>query len=163
MSLIELGFSSRECVCVEHVESTSHIFVLCEVAYVIWYRVLKLVETLGPLPHSILGFFELFQCSSLGKQVSLRSIWICHFVVWIILKMRNKIIFGMENMTVKNSVYMIIILIWNWVHAYASDFAISLVDWEHDPLKLLGDNGCAGWQKQPHTKQKKMVHFDFKI
>lgn len=88
----------------------------------------------GPLSHPIIGIFELFQDFGSRKQSSLNLISIWHSMIWIIWKMRNKVIFCRVSLTMNHWISMITSLSWKKVQAHASGFTISLVDCELDPL-----------------------------
>lgn len=56
----------RGVVCVRHVETVDHSFVLCEVAYSIWYCVFQWLGLPGALPCSNLGFLSCFKVLGMG-------------------------------------------------------------------------------------------------
>lgn len=124
-------------VCSGHWESVNHLFVQCMEVTSLWYFVFRWVDMPIPLPFFILEVFQFIHGFSWGKKSQLGLVMIWHTIVWVIWKLRNKVIFFQERNSVNHWMNQIIGLACQWVHAHTHGVGFLLVEWECDPLAFL--------------------------
>ncbi|GAU34029.1 hypothetical protein TSUD_16170 [Trifolium subterraneum] len=104
-----------ECVgCVGNVESSSHLFLHCPSAMMVWYDVFRWLGVIIVTPPTMLLLFEVMRGSARNKKIHLGYLMIWHATLWCIWKARNKACFANDNFNPKVIVEDIKVVSWKW-------------------------------------------------
>ncbi|KAI5399539.1 hypothetical protein KIW84_064759 [Lathyrus oleraceus] len=80
--------------CFFQTESTSQIFVTCEMTSSVWYRIFRWLGRYTVFHEHILTLFQMFRPSYGVLRIRGRLTMVCHAVVWSIWKSHNDIFFS---------------------------------------------------------------------
>jgi hypothetical protein len=78
-------------------ESSSHLFLHCRVAMVVWYEIFKWLGVVVVMPPNLFLLFDCLSVAARNKKIrkGFRLIW--HTVIWCIWRARNNFIFNNER------------------------------------------------------------------
>ncbi|GAU37587.1 hypothetical protein TSUD_395600 [Trifolium subterraneum] len=127
-----------ECVgCVGNVESSSHLFLHCPSAMMVWYDVFRWLGVIIVTPPTMLLLFEVMRGSTRNKKIRLGYLMIWHATLWCIWKARNKACFANGTFNPKVIVEDIKVVSWKWCLARLKIAPCMFYEWTWDPGECL--------------------------
>ncbi|GAU43110.1 hypothetical protein TSUD_373050 [Trifolium subterraneum] len=134
-----LGLDSPwECVgCVGSVETTTHLFLHCPSALMVWYEVFRWIGVIIVTPPSMMILFEVLRGSARNKKTRLGFLMIWHATIWCIWRARNNSIFANGSFSPKVIVEEIKVLSWKWCLSRTKISPCMFYEWTWDPGECL--------------------------
>lgn len=129
---------SRECVFCAHGEETStHLFVHCEVAVLIWRKLMDWLEVSFITPQHLLIHFDCWNaaCNSRRLLKAFKLIW--HAVIWSIWKEMNARIFNNQIKHFEVVVDEIKALSWYWAMSRLQMPSCLFYEWTWNPKECI--------------------------
>jgi hypothetical protein len=125
---------SRECVgCVGVVETSSHLFLHCGGAIVIWYEIFRWLGIVVVIRPSLEVLFEVVRGAAKNKKTRNGFLLIWHATIWTIWKARNNVIFANGIFNPKELVDEIKVLSWKWRLVRLKVSPCLFYEWSWDP------------------------------
>ena len=118
-------------------ESTRHLFLHCEVARLVWLRLMVWMNCSFIIPPNLFVHWDCWCGESGNKKVinGLRLVW--HTAVWLLWKARNDIIFNNSTCEVDDLVEKIKVLSWRWMLYRTKISACLFYEWCWNPHLCL--------------------------
>jgi len=118
-------------------ESTTHIFLHCDMVMNIWRKLMEWLDLNLLMPHNIFIHWECWSGGSMNKMVrkGLRMIW--QATIWAIWRARNDCIFNTVVTRWEEVVDEIKVLTWRWVLERFKVPACMFYEWEWSPRDCL--------------------------
>ncbi|GAU50085.1 hypothetical protein TSUD_371690 [Trifolium subterraneum] len=127
-----------ECVgCVGRVESTTHLFLHCPSAMMVWYEVFRWLGVVLIIPPSMEVLFEVLRGSVRIKKIRRGYLMIWHATLWCIWKAQNKALFANGTFIPKEIVEEIKVVSWKWCLARTKVSLCMFYEWTWDPGDCL--------------------------
>jgi hypothetical protein len=127
-----------ECVgCVGKVETTTHLFLHCPSAMLVWREVLKWIGVPMVIPPSLSSLFEIVKGYSRKGNIRKGFLLIWHATLWSIWKARNGAIFSSGFFSPRDIVEDIKVLSWKWSLARVKMVPCMFYEWTWDPGDCL--------------------------
>jgi hypothetical protein len=127
-----------ECLgCVGKVESSSHLFLHCPSAMLVWREVFRWLGISFIIPPSIGSLFEMFRGAARNAKVRSGFLLIWHATLWTIWKARNSAIFASGFFSPRVIVEDIKVLSWKWSLYRLKTAPCMYYEWIWDPGDCL--------------------------
>jgi hypothetical protein len=127
-----------ECLgCVGKVESSTHLFLHCPCAMMIWSSIFNWLGVEIVIPHSISSLFEVFRGIARNAKIQKGFLMIWHATLWSIWKARNKAIFSTGSFLPNVIVDDIKVLSWKWSLGRLRISPCLFYEWLWDPGACL--------------------------
>jgi hypothetical protein len=127
----------RNCViCGEAVETELHLFLYCEIAMLVWMKILSWLEVPFGLPHNIFSLFHSLmegECNKVRKGM----LMIGAAVIWSIWRCRNSILFDNGTGSVDDLVERIKVSSWKWWMRCSTEVNCLFYEWCAEPRLCL--------------------------
>jgi hypothetical protein len=128
----------RNCVgCVGVVESSTHLFLHCPSAMLVWYELFRWLGVVIVIPPTLHVLFEMVRSSAKIKKVRQGFLMIWHATLWTIWKTRNSNIFTNWSFNPKKMVDDVKVLSWKWSLARLKIPPCLFYEWHWDPGDCL--------------------------
>jgi hypothetical protein len=114
-------------------ESSSHLFLHCRVAMLVWYEVFKWLGVVIVVPPNLFHLYDCLSCAAKNKKArnGFRLVW--HSVIWSIWRARNTYIFNNVVMEPLELVEEIKVLSWRWSVDRLKITPCLYYEWSWDP------------------------------
>jgi hypothetical protein len=100
--------------CAGNVETSTHLFLHCPSAILIWYEVFRWLCVVVVIPPNLFVLFESFRSTAKNARARNDYLMIWHATLWSIWKVRNNTIFLDGSFNPRAIVEDIKILSWKW-------------------------------------------------
>jgi hypothetical protein len=130
--------TGMDCVwCVEVVESTSHLFLHCDMARNVWLNLMTWLELNFVMRPNLFIHWECWNEGSTNKKTrkGFRMIW--QVVIWVIWKARNGCIFNNEAATWDRLVDEVKVMSWRWLLSRFDSPVCMFYEWVWNPQECL--------------------------
>lgn len=130
--------SSRVCVlCNNSAESTTHLFLHCNIVSVIWRELMEWLDFNFIIPPNLFITWECWNGAVYNKKIrkGVRLIW--HAAIWSIWKARNDITFNNTVLDCEALLESIKVLAWRWCFGRMNLPACLFYEWNWNPKKCL--------------------------
>jgi hypothetical protein len=84
-----------------------HLFLTCNVSYMVWYSIFRWLRVQSALPGGIIGLFEFLLGMAIGRRAYLGLLIIWYAVIWSIWNCRNDLIFVVGSSSIEYLVDMV--------------------------------------------------------
>jgi hypothetical protein len=118
-------------------ESATHIFLHCDVASLVWARVMRWFDCSFLIPPNL---FVLWDCWSEGGSANkaTKGLWLVwHTTIWVLWVKRNDLIFKGINYVVEEVIEEIKVLSWRWMLDRSSTPSCFFYEWSWNPRLCL--------------------------
>jgi hypothetical protein len=119
------------------VESSTHLFLHCPCAMMIWSSIFNWLGIQIVIPHSISSLFEVFRGIATNAKIRKGFLMIWHATLWSIWKARNKAIFSTGSFLPNDIVEEIKVLSWKWSLGRLRITPCLFYEWSWDPGACL--------------------------
>ncbi|GAU50162.1 hypothetical protein TSUD_263410 [Trifolium subterraneum] len=127
-----------ECVgCVGSVKSSTHIFLHCLSALMVWYEIFRWLGVVIVIPPSLFFLFEVFRGSARNAKIRQGFLMIWHASIWCLWKARNRSIFASGSFIPLVIVDEIKVMNWKWCLARMKVSSCLFYEWNWDPGNCL--------------------------
>jgi hypothetical protein len=123
--------------CDRHVESSTHLFLHCDVSALIWRGVLNWLEFNFITPPNIFNHFKCWNGEANSKRIK-KGVWlIWHATIWSIWRERNERIFNNQTKGVDEIVDDIKAVSWFWALSRLKIASFLFYEWTWNPKECL--------------------------
>jgi hypothetical protein len=130
---VDMEANTRCPLCGNHEETEIHLFLHCNVATSVWYRICQWLSQVVVIPPDLLHSFAVFIGCGVGKKGRKGMMVIWHAVMWCIWRMRNDVIFNNGTVDVNQLVDDIKRISWQWFIGRLAAGPCLLYEWCWSP------------------------------
>jgi hypothetical protein len=126
--------SGNNCIwCGNERESSSHLFLHCNVAMVVWYQIFKWLGVVVVIPPNLFHLFDCLSVAAKNKKIKKGFHLIWHTVIWSIWRARNNLIFNNVRTEPLELVEEVKVLSWRWSTDRLKITPCLFYEWSWDP------------------------------
>jgi hypothetical protein len=119
-------------------ESVNHILLHCDVASLVWYRVMKWFDSCFLIPPNLFIHWECWSEDGNANNKVTKGLWLVwHTTIWILWAKRNDVIFKGLNCVVEDVFEEIKVLSWRWLLERSSSPSCFFYEWSWNPRLCL--------------------------
>jgi hypothetical protein len=115
--------------CGNHEETEIHLFLHCNVAATVWYRICRWLSQVVVIPPNLMNSFAVLIGCGVGKKGRKGIMVIWHAFMWCIWRTRNDVIFNNGTVDVNQMVDDIKRISWQWFIGRLASAPCLLYEW----------------------------------